>query len=203
MAGPTVDFWQARFAEDNTPWDRGAPSPQLAVWLGEGLIEPGARVLVPGCGRGWEVAALARHGAQVTGIDYAPGALAQCRELLQAQALDAQLVQADVLQWQPEAPVDAVYEQTCLCALHPDHWVAYANRLHAWLKPGGRLLALLAQARRPSAAQGVIEGPPYHVDIHTLRALCPADRWVWPKPPYPSVAHPNGMAELAVVLVRR
>jgi len=202
MAGPTVSFWQARFDSGQTPWDRGEASPQLAEWLRQGQVLPGERVLVPGCGRGWEVAALARHGARVTGIDYAPSALAQCRQLLEREGVEAELVEADVLAWSPEASADVVYEQTCLCALHPDHWVRYAGQLRAWLRPGGRLLAMLAQLPRASAAQGVIEGPPYHLDIHAVRALLPSAHWQWPKPPYPAVAHPIGMAELAVVLKR-
>ncbi|HEY1392965.1 MAG TPA: thiopurine S-methyltransferase, partial [Methylibium sp.] len=111
--------------------------------------------------------------------------------------------QADVLEWQPEAPLDAVYDQTCLCALHPDHWTAYAAQLHAWLRPGGSLFALFMQARRESADEGRIEGPPYHLDVNAMRALFPEPRWTWPKPPYARVPHPRGWAELAVHLQRR
>ena len=107
-----------------------------------------------------------------------------------------------MLEWQPPAPLDLVYEQTCLCALHPDHWRRYADQLHLWLKPGGRLLALFMQARRDSAGSGVVEGPPYHGDINAMRALFPASRWVWPAPPYVAVAHGQGWAELPVVLTR-
>jgi len=79
----------------------------------------------------------------------------------------------------------AVRRETCLCALYPDHWSAYAGQLHRWLAPGGRLFALFVQILRPGAAEGLIQGPPYHCDIHGMRALFPADRWDWPKPPYP------------------
>ena len=145
--------------------------------------------------------ALAEHGLRVTGIDYAPAAVQACRTLLQARGLQAQLCEADVLEWAPDAPVDVIYEQTCLCALHPDHWQRYAAQLHAWLKPGGRLLALFAQALSEEAGQGFVSGPPYHCDIHAMRALFPATQWQWPKPPYPRVAT-GPAAELAVVLQR-
>ncbi len=59
------------------------------------------------------------------------------------------------------------------------------------------------QVPRPGAAEGRIEGPPYHVDIGAVRALFPATRWDWPAPPYPAVPHPKGWRELAVVLTRR
>lgn len=203
MAGPTVEFWQTRFESGNMPWDRGGANPQLAQWLAAGLIAPGTSMLVPGCGRGWEVAALAAHGVHATGIDYAAGAIASCETLLQSQGLTADLFQADVLDWQPAAPVDAVYEQTCLCALHPDHWRAYADQLRAWIRPGGQLFALFVQASAAESAQGFVKGPPYHCDIHAMRALFPAQHWDWPAPPYPRLASNPAFQELAVVLTRK
>ena len=208
MTGPTVDFWQQRFQEGVLPWDRGGPHPQLTRWLGSGTLRSGQAVLVPGCGAGHEVVALAAAGLQVTALDYAPGACALARQAVSAAELDpatAQVIEADVRTWQPAAPLEAVYEQTCLCALHPDHWRTYADQLHRWLRPGGRLFGLFMQCRKEGAAVGQIEGPPYHLDIHAVRALFPADRWDWPKPPYEVFPHPRPGAgsELAVVLTRR
>jgi len=202
MAGPTKEFWEARFAEGDTPWDRGASSPQLGAWLAAGVLRP-CRILVPGCGAGHEVAELAMAGFEVTGLDYAAGAIARAHQRLQDAGVDATLVQADALEWRPDRPFDAVYEQTCLCAIYPDGWRAYADQLHRWLAPGGKLFALFAQVPRPEAAEGLIQGPPYHCDINAMRALLPEARWRWPKPPYARTTHPRGLAELALVLERR
>jgi hypothetical protein len=139
----------------------------------------------------------------VTALDYAPAAVERTRALLDRERLVASVERADVLAWRHERPFDAVYEQTCLCALYPDHWLAYARQLHGWLRPAGTLWALFMQCATAGAAEGRIEGPPYHCDILAMRALFPADEWEWPKPPYPRVPHPMGMAELAVPLVRR
>lgn len=203
MTGPTPDFWQSRFESRQTPWDRGMSGPQIEAWLADGSLQPGQRVLVPGCGSGWDVLALARAGLQVVGLDYTPAAVSLVREKLAAEGLQAGVQLANVLDWEPADPVDAVYEQTCLCALHPDQWSTYAAQLHRWLRPGGRLLALFMQMPRPGAAEGLIEGPPYHCDVHAMRALFPATAWDWPRPPYRQVPHPMGMNELAVVLTRR
>ena len=202
MAGPTRNFWDKRFAEGDTPWDRGAANPQLGIWLVTGALKP-CRIQVPGCGSGYEVAVLAQAGFEVTALDYAAEAIARTRSRLEAEGLKATLVEADALTWQPDRPFDAIYEQTCLCALYPDQWRDYADQLHRWLAPGGRLFALFVQLLRAGAAEGTIEGPPYHCDINAMRALFPASRWSWPKPPYPRTTHPRGLAELAVILVRR
>lgn len=202
MAGPTQDFWRAKFAAGDTPWDRGTSNPQLAAWIAAGALQP-CRILVPGCGSGYEVADLALAGFEVTGLDYADAAIARTHARLKEAEADATLVQADALAWRPDRPFDAVYEQTCLCALYPDQWRDYADQLQRWLVPGGRLFALFLQFPRPRAADGAIEGPPYHCDINAMRALFPAPRWGWPKPPYPRTTHPRGLEELAVVLERR
>lgn len=202
MAGPDKEFWEERFATGNTPWDRGASSPQLGAWLGSGQLQP-CRILVPGCGSGYEVAELALAGFEVTGLDYADEAIARTHRRIKDAGVDATLVQADVLEWEPDRPFDAVYEQTCLCALYPDLWLEYAERLYRWIRPGGRLFALFLQLPRPGAAEGFIQGPPYHCDINGMRALLPESRWTWPKPPYARTTHPAGIAELAVVLGRR
>ena len=201
MAGPTRNFWDKRFAEGDTPWDRGAANPQLGIWLATGALKP-CRVLVPGCGSGSEVAALAQAGFDVTALDYSPEATARTRQRLDAEGLQATVVETDVLAWQPEKPFAAIYEQACLCALYPDHWRDYADQLQRWLLPSGKLYALFMQFLRAGAAQGAIEGPPYHCDIHAMRALFPEPRWSWPKPPYPRTSHPRGLAELAIVLAR-
>ena len=202
MSGPTKEFWEQRFHEGHTPWDRGEVNPQCSAWLAAGTLRP-CCILVPGCGSGYEVAALAKAGFEVTGLDYAPVAIERTRQLLAAEKLKAELVEADALTWRPQRPYDAIYEQTCLCALYPDDWRAYADQLHRWLIPGGKLYALFAQMLRAGAAEGAIQGPPYHCDINGMRALFPEPLWFWPKPPYPRTTHPLGLAELAVVLERR
>ena len=201
--GPDKAFWGERFLRGETPWDRGDVSPQLLQWLDSGELRP-CHVLVPGCGTGHEVVELARCGFNVTGVDYAPAALGIASDRLAQNELKATLVEADLLSWETTQPFDAIYEQTSLCALYPDVWVAYANKIQQWLRPGGQLFALFAQIHRPRGAQGFIEGPPYHCDVNAMRSLFPEPQWHWPKPPYLCIEHPvlRGFQELAVKLER-
>jgi trans-aconitate methyltransferase len=203
MVGPTSDFWQQRFENNEIGWDRGSPNPQLSAWLDSGELQP-CRIAVPGCGSGWEVAELAGRGFDVTGIDYTAAAVEKTQALLLAQGLSAQVIQADVLTFQPKQKFDAIYEQTCLCAIHPEHWLDYAQQLRHWLRPQGSLWVLYMQMIRTAASEeGVIHGPPYHCDINGMRALFAERDWVWPRPPYAKVLHPNLSHELAVHLARR
>lgn len=191
---PDGSNWDKRYRDNDTPWDRGGASPFLAVCLER--LEPGSSVLVPGCGAGHEVAALAGLGFRVTGIDLSQLALASCRAKLEQHGLEAELVQASVLEWEAPQTFDAVYEQTCLCALHFDHWEAYAKRLANWLRPEGRLCAAFMQTGSPG-------GPPFDCPIPRMKLLFPHPVWQWPELPPVRIERGPKPYELGCILTRR
>jgi SAM-dependent methyltransferase len=186
--------WESHYQRGETGWDRGGVSPALDHWFGNGNGQP-CRVLVPGCGRGYEVADLARRGFEVTAVDIAPSAVQHLRDLLGREGVEAQVVEGDILYWQTPASFDVVYEQTCLCALDPVTWPAYVERLRRWLRPGGNLYAQFMQTHRDG-------GPPFHCDVAAMRDLFGAPEWLWPGTTPLRVDHPNGLHELGFRLVR-
>lgn len=190
----TAKQWNEKYLAGTTGWDRGAVSPALTSWLEHGELAP-CRILIPGCGYGHEAVELARLGFEVTALDIAPAPLERLEQELKAAGAAATLVHADALEWQVDPAFDAIYEQTCLCALDPDHWLAYEAQLHAWLKPGGKLFALFMQTQREG-------GPPWHCALPDMRALLPETRWHWEGKPHREVPHPSGMFEYAAVLTR-
>src|SRR6266478_2649711 len=70
------EFWEKRFRESFTPWDAGRVPAALEQFL---KTEPrDQRVLIPGCGSGYEVRAFAEAGLETLAIDFAPAAAALC-----------------------------------------------------------------------------------------------------------------------------
>jgi len=191
--------WETRFAAGDTPWERPGLHPAMLAWVEAGALPPGARVIIPGCGRSPELGFLAARGLDVTGADLSATALAAQRQKLDAAGHEASLLAGDVLAHRPDTPYDRVYEQTFLCAIPPRLRVDYEAALCDWLNPGGQLLALFMQKDEAG-------GPPYGCALPAMRALFPAQRWIWPADsdfvawPHPSL---NGKPELAGILVRR
>src|SRR5438128_2550453 len=68
------DLWY-RFG--TPPWVMG-PRPELVRGVADGTLKPG-RALDLGCGTGDNTIFLAQHGCTVTGLDYAPSAIAKAR----------------------------------------------------------------------------------------------------------------------------
>ncbi len=185
-------FWEGKYHKNETGWDRGGFSPALSAWLEE--LKP-CRILVPGCGRGHEVIELARRDFDVTAVDIATPAIEHLQAELDKEGLTATLIHGDLFDLDLN-PFDAIYEQTCLCALQPAQWPDYEQWLHATLKPGGRLLALFMQ----TGAEG---GPPFHCDASDMKNLFDISRWNWSESEETNVPHPSGRFELAHILIRR
>ena len=192
--------WERRYRAGDTAWERGSLHPAFLHWaehgaLGRALSSPG-RVLVPGAGRCPEVVEFARRGFSVTAVDIAPTPANAARDAAATNpnGLAIDWVEADLLGWDAPAPFDWVYEQTCLCALHPDYWEAYAARLTRWTRVGGRLLALFVQRE----SEG---GPPYHCELAAMQRLF-SRGWAWPDHRPRRYPHPAGIAELAIALER-
>ena len=133
----------------------------------EWLEQPGHRfegeVLVPGCGLGHDVRAIAATGQArvLIGLDYAPAAVAQARR--QPPAGNESYVEADLFALPPEfcGRFDWVVEHTCFCAIDPARRADYVRAVAGALRPGGHLLAIFYlqpwNAGEPSPPGG---GPP-------------------------------------------
>src|SRR4029450_7996132 len=71
------DFWTSRYVAGKTPWDFGGVPAALKSFLIRSSA-PG-RVLIPGCGSGYEVQAFHEAGYDVTAIDFSPAAIDQAK----------------------------------------------------------------------------------------------------------------------------
>jgi len=189
----TTTDWEGHYQSGKTGWDRGEISPALQEWLDKGTLKP-CEILVPGCGHGHEVVELARRGFAVTAIDIAASPVLSLRNQLEDQGLTARIIQADLLDWKPPKRFEAIYEQTCICALEPQDWSVYEKKLQQWLTPKGTLFALFMQTNKEG-------GPPYHCDVTEMGHLF-SSGWNWPDGSGSKIPHSSGLEELAFVLHR-
>jgi SAM-dependent methyltransferase len=194
MSGRTSALdWEARFQAERTPWERPSLNPAFVAWRAAGDLAP-CRILLPGAGRSGEPLAMARDGFDVTVVDLTPTAVEVQRVRLHAAALPGSVFQADLLEWEPPAPFDAIYDQTCLCALPPAILPDYVARLHRWLRPGGMLFILFMQT-------GADGGPPFDCPLDRMQTLFGAG-WIWPRTIAEPVLHGMTTREIPMVLTR-
>ena len=157
-------FWEGRWRSGHTPWDHGEPAPPFAEFV-ERMGAPAGRILIPGAGSGNDVHYFASLGARVTGLDIAPAALEAARQRNPHER--AEYLLGNILDPDPTlfGQFDWVIEHTCLCAIDPQQWEAYARAIPRLLKPGGYYLALFY--RNPHDD----DGPPHRIDADTIDRL--------------------------------
>jgi len=168
----TILDWESLYQQGDTAWDRGEASPALLHWLDKAIISEKQRVLIPGCGRGYEVIALAKMGCDTTAIDIAESAIKALKYGLEKNNVKAEVICGDIFSYQPTCLFDVIYEQTCLCALPLVYRDDYEKRLSSWLKPGGIVCLSIMQTGEKS-------GPPFHCDWLEMKCLFSDERWLW------------------------
>lgn len=158
------EFWEAIY-QRGAPWDLGTPTPVFRRLLESGEFESG-RMIVLGAGRGYDARMFARHGFEVTAVDFAAEAAEAMRALAEPDA-PVDVVQSDLFALPPTLndTFDYVLEYICFCAIDPARRPDYADLLSRLLKPGGTYIALLFPIwDRPG-------GPPFAVSPQELIGL--------------------------------
>jgi len=142
----TID-WENRWQTGQTGWDLGAASPPLTEYADQ--IPPdkrNLRVLIPGCGNGYEAVHLLKNRfSDITMVDIAPTAVERLQQRLEASVPEWQahlrVLCADFFTL--DGPYDLILEQTFFCALDPAQRPDYAQKMHDLLVPGGILAGVL------------------------------------------------------------
>jgi 16S rRNA (cytosine967-C5)-methyltransferase len=131
------------------------------------------RVLDLAAAPGGKTLQLAAAGWQVTALDVSQKRLDTLRENCARTGLAAEIVCADALEWEPDAPFDAILldapcSATGTCRRHPDvlHRIGRGQivelaelqeklltRATNWLKPGGRLVYAVCSLEREEGEQ--------------------------------------------------
>lgn len=163
-------FWEQHYQQNQTGWDLGAPAPALVHWLETAQPQPG-RVIVLGCGRGYDAIALAERGFSVVAMDFAPSAVAAVQALARDRQLPITVIQQDLFALADPNPArpeilapesfDYVVEHTCFCAIAPDRRDDYARAARSLLKPSGQFVGIFFTHDRPS-------GPPFGSTVTDL-----------------------------------
>jgi SAM-dependent methyltransferase len=179
--------WQQAWQEGRTGWDAGAAAPALVHLLKERAGQRGGgdaptaevgggppRALVPGCGSGYDVLALAQAGYRTTGLDLSPLARDRCHALRDEAEIPAERAAVVVDDFFTVdagaigAPFDLIFDYTFLCAIDVAERPRWAKRMDALLAPHGRLVTLIFPMVDEPMNPG---GPPHPLWPEQVRAL--------------------------------
>lgn len=163
--------WNSRYEKGDTPWEKGRPAPPLLEAMEKlgSEIWGGGAVLVPGCGTGHDVRALAAAGIKAHGLDLAPLAIAAAESHAKVGTETYEL--GDFLDpaWRTGKSFSTVWEHTCFCAIHPSLRPAYAAACAELIALGGRLIGVFFLT--PNEPGTEHQGPPFNSSIAEIDSL--------------------------------
>lgn len=134
------EYWDERWRNRQTGWDIGYASPPITDYV-DSLDDKSLHILIPGCGNAYEGEYLLEKGFSNTFlIDLSETALKSLKKRV-PEFPDSRLIHGDF--FAHEGDYDLIIEQTFFCALDPALRRKYAEKMHALLKPGGKLVGLL------------------------------------------------------------
>ena len=159
--------WKGAWREGRTPWDAGQSPPALRDLLARELV-PAGRILVPGCGTGYDLASLARADREVIGLDLSK----EARDAFLATHGDlpgpVRYEVTNFFTYEIEGGVDFVWDYTFFCALDPDQRSDWAEVIARLLKPNALLATLLFPFEDPISDR---EGPPWPINTELVRGF--------------------------------
>jgi hypothetical protein len=184
------------------PWDKGSPAPPLLEMIGRhgpGIFGKG-QVLVPGCGLGHDVRAIAGHGIPVIGLDISQTAILQADAIAKAGTEVYELGDYLSSEWCESRRFSAIWEHTCFCAIDPSLRSAYARSAAAVMEPGGIFTGVFFITHKfPGEGK---DGPPFNSTMGEIEGLFlphfeKIDAWV------PRNAYPGREGKEWIALFRR
>lgn len=143
-------------------FDAGCSAPHLRPAIEKLLGDlQGKSVIIPGCGRGYDVETFSEYCSNVTGMELAPTAVASANAYLKAD----KVIQGDFFA-PHDATYDVGYDYTFFCAIHVSDREEWAKSWSRLLNPGGRLLCTVFpvftdEAGNPFNSKNT--GPPWPV----------------------------------------
>jgi SAM-dependent methyltransferase len=159
--------WEDAYQRQDTPWDKGAPSPGLVDLLHAKPLS--GRILVPGCGAGHDVRALAAYPAiHPVGLDVAPSAIHRAEAFPRSGSEQYMAGDLFALPAPLVGQFDAVWEHTCFCAIPRARRPDYVRGVRTALRLGGDFFAIFYLD--PGMEDPEI-GPPFDVSISELNGL--------------------------------
>ncbi|MEM7601310.1 MAG: methyltransferase, partial [Verrucomicrobiota bacterium] len=139
----TLD-WEHQYEIGETPWEKGGPSPPLLEWLEDNPDTLSGRVLVPGCGLGHDVRAIAATNSELelVGLDISSSAIATAEDFSKVSSEVYRQADLFALETAEIGSFDSVFEHTCFCAIDPARRDEYVKAVSGLLKAEGSLLGV-------------------------------------------------------------
>ena len=147
--------WEAKYLQQDTPWDSQIPSQELRSVLAEYDVATGKAIEL-GCGSGTNAVYLATNNWQVTAVDCSPAALQLAQEKSALAEAEVRWIEADVQHFDlPGETFGFVFDRGCYHCCRRVDLPGYLTSLENLTHLGSHFLCLCG-----NPSDGTSGGPP-------------------------------------------
>ncbi len=141
-----VTDWNARYQQQDTPWDDAQAAPEMIKLFTQYVTQPG-RVIEIGCGTGSDGLWLAAQGHDYLGLDMAEVAIQQARQRAEHRGVHACFRVGDMMQSSFSDRAEVVYDRGCFHTYRDMQGrLAFAERVAELLPAGGLWITICGNA---------------------------------------------------------
>jgi methyl halide transferase len=145
-------YWQRRYEANDAVWNAGKITTPLKDYFDQ-IKDKSISILIPGCGNAYEFEYLLdQEFTTISVLDYAQAPIDNIKKRI-PNSNPNQLILGDF--FEHTGQYDLIIEQTFFCAIDPQLRTNYIEKMHALLRPNGKLVGLLFQFPLTQA------GPPF------------------------------------------
>ena len=153
-----AEYWEQRYTSGETDWDLKSATPAFLDILNDIILAGKEKLLVPGCGFGYDAVAAAKKGFDVTAIDISTTAIEQAKKQVMEE-LKIKFIRQDFFLLDEKNKFDIIYDYVTYCAIDPGRRKEYAGKVAALLNKEGIFIAIFFPVENRNF------GPPFGVDI--------------------------------------
>lgn len=161
------EFWDQIYQSKSAAWDLKTPTPAFIDLLSCEYFADRRRMLVVGCGYGYDAIEGAKKGFDVTALDFSETAIDFARELTQKEKVNVNFLVEDLFNLSDKYSnaFEIIFDYVTYCAIDPKRRKEYSEKISELLVPDGIFAIILFPIEKR------IGGPPFEVDVDEATEL--------------------------------
>lgn len=156
------DFWEELYRNNNVAWDLRTPTPAFIDLLNSEYFLNKNKMLVVGCGYGYDAIEAAKKGFNVTALDFSETAIEFAKTLAGKEKVRVNFLVEDFFNLNNSFlnSFEIIFDYVTYCAIDPARRKEYADKISQLLKPEGLFAIILFPV------ENRVGGPPFAVDVN-------------------------------------
>ncbi|MCX8107093.1 MAG: TPMT family class I SAM-dependent methyltransferase [Ignavibacterium album] len=155
------EFWDELYLSNSVAWDLKSPTPAFIDLLSSEYFSGRKKLLVVGCGYGYDAIEAAKNGFEVTALDFSQAAIASAKKLAVKENVNVEFLVEDFFNLKEKYlnSFELVFDYVTYCAINPARRKEYAEKISDVLQPNGIFAIILFPI------ENRVGGPPFAVDV--------------------------------------